>query len=238
MHTDTITTGDGITLHLVTGATLWHHADTGGESSVTDIAAIQAQPIEDRALNSGRGWEYVSDQPWTWQTSPDPYHQSMPAAAGFDPADQTAVDAATAWVAHRVRRTLADQSARRTYTDRERARATAEAARLRPRIVTGGGSRAMDAREKLRVLHRDLISRGLLDAEEIDQITGLDYVPGLPGYGMDRPRIMYGPAEVAIRAGIARGTVDRYIADGRLPLEDAPRLWEPEAIEAWLDDRR
>lgn len=237
MHATTITTSDGITLHLATDATLWHHTDSG-ETSIPGIAALQARPIDQIALNSTRDWEYVEGQPWTWQTSEAHSRYSTPAVAGFDAGDEAAVAAATAWVAHRARRPLADAAARRVYTDRERTRATAEAERLRPQITPGGRGRAMTALGRLRSLHCTLTARGLLAPDEIEDITGLDSVPGLPDHGTDRPRILYGPAEIAIRSGLARGTIDRYIVEGRLPHEAAPRLWEPEDIEAWIDARQ
>src|SRR5690554_3615431 len=137
MHTTTITTSDDITLHLATDATLHHHT-SDGEATITGIAALQTRPIETAALGADRDWEPVTGRPWTWQTSEAHSRYGTPAVAGFDPDDGTAVDAATAWVAHRARRALADTAARRVYTARERDRATAEADRLRRQITPGG----------------------------------------------------------------------------------------------------
>jgi len=232
-----IKTRDGLTLYLITNATISYDFDGTAASVSGGWSVLQAFSVESWGVGNGRGWDDApASAMWTKQTSDLPY--ASQAVAGFDATDAAAVDAAVEYIAEFERRRLADASARRALEKTERTSATAAIGRLDNKAAMKGdiGWKAVQQRKEL---HQLLIARGLLPFEEITALTGIATShDDATGQGTQQPPIMYGRKEVAIRAGVQIGTVDRYRHEGRLPLEDQAGLWWPETIEAWLKARQ
>lgn len=242
MHQHSVTTADGITIYIAEDATFHKPSEhtAGAKDVMTGQAVCCDFPIDEHRLPS-RDWEYVTDRPWTWQTS-GPYVPGMTprTVAGFDPGNEAATAAAVDYIARYSRLARTHQYARAAQIDRERQSARAAAERIAARLEST--PYGYDREQVITSAHRLgdlLVARGLLEADEITEIGAIvGYEPDLRGYGEDRPPVYYGPADVASARGVKRGTIDRYLAEGRLPLPDvtstSAQLWESATIEDWL----